>query len=170
MSDFTDSLRDEHDPPFKLFLLEQLSHAEEQVVRGDLGSENAYWQGRKDALRLVLAHYLNEPAIAALNASSTFAIVGFERPRSLKEAVKVSLLRCFRAISEEEWYAGWYRDLEYILWEYATTNEEYRWLKTLSELAGGWWVHPPDVGEPMFVSLDEWREMLAAEGSQSILI
>ena len=69
LSDLADSLRGEGDTPFKLFLLAQLSHAESRVQ--DRDSEEPYWQGRKDALRLVLAEYMNAPELAALNTYST---------------------------------------------------------------------------------------------------
>lgn len=73
MSLFTDSLKSDYDPPLKTFLLDQLSHAEKKVRRGIITVDNAYWQGRKDAIRVVLAVYLDEPNIAELNASSTFS-------------------------------------------------------------------------------------------------
>jgi hypothetical protein len=69
-SDTADSLRGENDPPFKTFLLAQLSHAEEIVRRRD--DEQVYWQGRKDAIRTILAEYLNEPFLVAQANYSRF--------------------------------------------------------------------------------------------------
>ena len=71
-SDYTDSLRDETDSPLKTVLLDQLAYAENRVDRGVESIENAYWQGRKDAMRIVIALYLNKPEVAEPIASSTF--------------------------------------------------------------------------------------------------
>lgn len=67
LSEFADSLSEANDPPFKTFLLRALSVAEEKHSANRNESQRAYWQGRKDAVRSVLAEYLNDPQIAALN-------------------------------------------------------------------------------------------------------
>lgn len=76
MSNLTDSLRESDDNEFKSFLLERLSQAEEKVEPFALLTSPerypmaAYWQGQKDALRSVLAMYLNEPVLGGLKGSS----------------------------------------------------------------------------------------------------
>lgn len=67
LSDYAASLSDANDPPFKTFLLHALSEAEKEHSANGNENKRAYWQGRKDAVRSVLAEYLNNPQIAALN-------------------------------------------------------------------------------------------------------
>ncbi len=79
MSDFTDSLLNcdgTPDDEFKLFLLKQLDHAvdkHDENIDNEKG-DREYWQGRKDAIRVVLACYLNDPEIARYIFSSIYAI------------------------------------------------------------------------------------------------
>jgi len=55
------------------------------------------------------------------------------------------LLKLMSGISEERWCAGWYHNLEYILWDAVTgrredicSPEEIEQLKYLSGKCGGW--------------------------------
>jgi hypothetical protein len=79
VSDFTNSLRDvpaRRDGKFKPFLLELFDRVndlhDEQMALGDEAKiEQAYYQGKKDAIRIVLAFYL-ERDVDLLNRSSVF--------------------------------------------------------------------------------------------------
>lgn len=70
-SDFVASLRDEGQDRFTTFLLDQLDYALKQHSKAEADSpEEKYWQGRKDAMRIVVACHLNEPNIADHNRTN----------------------------------------------------------------------------------------------------
>lgn len=80
MSNLTDSLRGTDDTELKAFLLDRLSLAEEKVApfAGITSKEDypecVYWQGQKDALRAVLALYLNNPMLADLSNTNSLSV------------------------------------------------------------------------------------------------
>lgn len=64
LSEFAESLAEADDEPFKTSLLRMLSDAEHNAQEpGKSLDEVAYYQGKKDALRMVLSEYLNMPSI-----------------------------------------------------------------------------------------------------------
>lgn len=72
-------------------------------------------------------------------------------------------------ISEENWRAGWLRDIEHCVWRDITTGSRDECfgdvtaasLKALSEIIGGWVYWPADSDSPAFVALDEWTAIHA---------
>lgn len=77
-------------------------------------------------------------------------------------------------LSERALYAGWYDQLEHILWHRAHAVGPSRFghlqldsvilarLKELSSAAGGWIHFPDDADEPAFIELRRW-ELLHAK-------
>jgi hypothetical protein len=94
-----------------------------------------------------------------------------ERCETTSEAAARGLLDLMSGISEEYWCAGWLRDLEFELWNAvagshtqesgALTMRQTALLRLLSEECDGWWHWQNDTDNPQFVSLAEWRRVLA---------
>lgn len=80
MSELTDALRDKDDDEFKTFLLDRLSQAEAKVEPFAMITSKekypvcVYWQGQKDALRAIVAAYLQEPMMATLSDSNELSL------------------------------------------------------------------------------------------------
>jgi len=75
-------------------------------------------------------------------------------------------------LSEENWAAGWMHGTEAACWEAVCDGRKAAWgmgsispeqaadLKQLSDAAGGWWYYRGP-GDPVFVSIAEWRAIYA---------
>lgn len=72
MSDFTDSLRSEDDSDIKKFVLEMFDRVDSLHERSEHEFEQAYYQGKKDALRIVLAQICNND-VDTISGSSIVA-------------------------------------------------------------------------------------------------
>ena len=93
-----------------------------------------------------------------------------ERCDSAAEGAARGLLGLISGISEEYWYAGWLTCLEFDLWDVQAgskyghgivTERQVTLLRLLSEECEGWWHWKEDADNPQFISLDEWRTILA---------
>jgi len=80
-----------------------------------------------------------------------------------QDTVRRALLRLMSDLSEEQYAAGWLIGWGPMLWERVQDEHargllpvERADLRTLSEMAGGWWDRPDDAAEPMFFSMDDW--------------
>jgi hypothetical protein len=83
------------------------------------------------------------------------------------------LLHEMERLSEEYWAAGWYHDLEHILWSWVADpeasfrggdiTEDAAILAWLRDLADGWWVYDPDLQDTRFVTLAEWAAIQEAQ-------
>ena len=91
-----------------------------------------------------------------------------------------ALLSVVHDISEDMWCAGWYTNLEFILWSAVLGDKRWRQatgfphlaarrLAFLSSECAGWWVHCSTVdckweecGGRVFLPLDEWRALYAS--------
>lgn len=81
--------------------------------------------------------------------------------------------------SEDFFCATWLVDLEFELWEAAENRDSpqlgehvvllSKELRTLGEIAGGWWVYEdttcPSESGPVFISLERWHEVLLGHRS-----
>lgn len=87
-----------------------------------------------------------------------------------QEVAKLSLKRLMSDISEEGYCAGWLYGLEYSLWDcivknyprfgYAEVNVDE--LKSLADMAGGWWKWSEEDTDEYFVPMDEWLKIYEA--------
>lgn len=95
--------------------------------------------------------------------------------RSLRKALdKDSALRLREVmsdISEDQYCASWLCDLEFILWSIVRGGRklfgdgklkkaELQSLKSLHKKANGWWYFDPQVGTQLFITTEEWQEMV----------
>lgn len=88
------------------------------------------------------------------------------------------LLELMHAISEEEFCAGWYSDLEFDLWSvvcgdaspgrFGLPHVDCSLLAVLAAECDGWWVHVSTVGRAwgdgtvpgrVFLPMTEWRKL-----------
>jgi hypothetical protein len=89
------------------------------------------------------------------------------------ELAREVLLHRMRDYSEEFHCAGWLSGLEVLLWE-IPEEDDRTWvqarreismeLRTLAEIAEGWWAWNDEVpggDNPVFVPLAEWKKWLA---------
>jgi hypothetical protein len=97
-----------------------------------------------------------------LSAPATMA--GMATTTEAQETVRRALLRLMRALSEEQYAAGWLIGWGPMLWERVHDDsgrglmpDDRTDLRILSDLAGGWWDWPEDAHEPVFFSLDDWN-------------
>jgi hypothetical protein len=96
--------------------------------------------------------------------------MSYEHP-SHEELARDALVGLMSGISEDCWCAHWMHDLEFTLWEAMMTGKnnlgfgmrdcDLARLKSLHELAGGWWIWPEDEDRQRFVSTEEWLNILA---------
>src|ERR1051325_11236160 len=86
------------------------------------------------------------------------------------EGAALGLLGLMSGISEEYWCAGWLTGLEFDLWNAqadsgyghgTVTKRQAMLLRLLSEECDGWWHWKEGADNPQFVSLGEWREIVA---------
>ncbi len=99
-----------------------------------------------------------------------------------EDLAKELLLLKMRQYSEDTRAAGWLTGLEFDLWEKAhnkdpgskwspESQEFFSSLKSLGEIAGGWWVWPDLVDDdgpsPVFISRERWNQVLADHESAS---
>lgn len=158
LSDFADSLSGAHDPPFKTFLLMALSKAEEGRWEVETERDAAYWQGRKDALRLVLAEYLNDPAIAGLNANSMLRLGLLQEPATTgRDDPLASITRVAEALGVDTSLPDLLRGIEARAVELGSLHTRHANLMTnYANLADGAWEDVtdewPSVGEYALVS------------------
>jgi len=88
------------------------------------------------------------------------------------DQARAALQQALLEISEHSMCAGWYGDLEYIVWDrlgrgasrlgqVVLTEMLLARLQRLSEAAGGWFVSPEDDGidGPVFVERETWLHM-----------
>jgi len=82
-----------------------------------------------------------------------------------QEQAKHLLLDHMRTLSEENRRAGWYKDLEYVLWN-AVTGQENLWslphddcvvLRFLADRANGWWICEDGTGKNVFLPMSDWK-------------
>jgi hypothetical protein len=91
-----------------------------------------------------------------------------------------ALLSAIHDASEDLWCAGWYTDLEFILWSALLGDKRWprasevphaarRHIAYLSGECAGWWVHCSTVGREwqecggrVLLPLDEWRVLYAS--------
>jgi hypothetical protein len=80
-------------------------------------------------------------------------------------------------LSEQAWFAGWMKDLEYDLWRAMVfgpktygrleiSSEQISKLRELSEACGGWIIFDDAAGET-WLPLAEWRERYAAKSGEN---
>lgn len=70
-------------------------------------------------------------------------------------------------ISADYWFAGWMKDLEFMLWDWVTGKTpapdfyraEVETIAALHELCGGWIIWDPAIGAK-FIPTDEWLKMV----------
>lgn len=88
---------------------------------------------------------------------------------------KQELLYAMGKISEDQWCAGWYSGLEYVLWDLVTnrrdtvghmTKREAKhigdYLEELADEAGGWWAWQDDGNHgAAFIEIADWKKMVA---------
>jgi hypothetical protein len=92
-----------------------------------------------------------------------------ERCETAAEGAALGLLGLMSGISEEHWCAGWLTDLEFRLWDAQAgkygqgviTERQVKLLRLLSEECEGWWHWKEDAENPEFISLAEWRDIVA---------
>lgn len=134
-----------------------------------------------------LIHDAEEPELLAAAAAIGADLAELHRSeydwyatsiRSLARAsdrdAAVLLREMIRDISEEGVCAGWDSDIEFAVWSIVHEDADPQFfmvlvdenmrgdLDALSKRAGGWWTwrDEPEAGE-VFVTLDEWRTLLA---------
>jgi len=101
--------------------------------------------------------------------------MSYEQP-SCTELARDMLGRMMSDLSEDFWCAGWMHDLEFTLWDalangprgfgFGTLGEsELARLKHLHEVAGGWWTFQDGAESEIFVTTDEWMEILSKHRS-----
>ena len=106
--------------------------------------------------------------------------MSFEQP-TCTELARDMLHRMMGDISEDYWCAEWMRDLEFTLWDaledgprklgFGTLGKsQLARLKHLHELAGGWWTFSNGSESEIFVSTEQWMEILAnhRSGAESV--
>jgi hypothetical protein len=102
--------------------------------------------------------------------------MSYEHPTH-EELVKDALLRLMFDLSEDCWCANWMRDHEFTLWEAILTGRtnigvgmperDLIRLKSLHELAGGWWIWPEGEENHRFVKTEEWLTIYAKHDAGS---
>lgn len=79
----------------------------------------------------------------------------------------MNYFRQIHRISEQSYYAGWMRNIEFFLWKAVLegarefgvreiTSAEIDHLKSLAEASGGWWHWSNEIEKPVFVPMSEW--------------
>lgn len=97
--------------------------------------------------------------------------MSYEHPTH-EELAKDTLLRMMADFSEDNWCASWLNDLEFTLWESMMTGSRtFGWgrieerdlvrMRSLHELAGGWWVWAEGEQGQRFVTTEDWLAILA---------
>jgi hypothetical protein len=96
--------------------------------------------------------------------------MSYEYPTN-EELVREALLRLIFDLSEDCWCAYWMRDLEFSLWEAMKTGKtnlgfglrdcDLMRLKSLHELADGWWIWAEGEESQRFVTTEEWLPIFA---------
>lgn len=79
-----------------------------------------------------------------------------------QDTARRALLRLMQSLSEDEYAAGWLIGWGPALWTRVQDRaslmpDDLADLRTLSDMAGGWWDWPEDSAESVFFSLDEWN-------------
>lgn len=72
-----------------------------------------------------------------------------------RQDIRNAMLSLMGSISEERWCAGWYNNLEHILWE--EESSDGRALRHLANLVNGWWLFDSQSGYAKFISLRKWE-------------
>jgi hypothetical protein len=100
--------------------------------------------------------------------------MSYEHP-TYEELVRDTLLWMIMDLSEDCYCAQWLINLEFILWDKMMTGKtdfgfgmeesDLIRLKSLSELAGGWWTWPQGEEQPRFVNTEEWTTIYATHAA-----
>ena len=96
--------------------------------------------------------------------------MSYEKPTT-DEVIRDSLLYLMRDISEFTYCAGWMMALEFALWSAVQTGNcnygigipesDLARLKSLHEMAGGWWIWQDEEEQERFVTTEEWLPIYA---------
>ncbi len=100
--------------------------------------------------------------------------MSYEHPTH-EELVRDALLNLMHDLSEDCWFAYWMNDLEFTLWNammrgktdfgFGMEERDLIRLKSLSEVAGGWWTWPHGEDQPSFVNTEEWTTIYATHAA-----
>jgi hypothetical protein len=99
--------------------------------------------------------------------------MSYEHP-TYEELAKDTLLRMMSDFSQDYWCAGWLSGLEFTLWDAMRNGPmDSEWeqleerdlnrMKSLHELAGGWWIWDDNEIGNRFVTTDEWLKIYSQE-------
>jgi len=85
-------------------------------------------------------------------------------PPDPESPASLDLFQAMRDISQDLNCTGWSWDLEFRLWEWVINPKDReerrrgRLLYFMANDAGGWWTHPYEAKDYVFVPLEEWRK------------